>query len=446
MTRRRGRSTWRRDFLGSTAVKLLFVVPSAATTFISLRFVTSSYDVGGLALFSLIASIPTLLPFSDLGLGGTLTQAVASHPSDRSLIARAHRSIFYRLAVIGLLIGGAGLALQWTNTWSLLLGSESPDAALAATISLLVFACTLPLALGYRLLLGLQQNTKVVLLQSSSGVIGSIAVTVAAITHASLVLACVLPVASGLLFSLVGSLLARRAVRGLDQDGLTGADSWRFSYITSAAFLLISISAPITFQTDRVLLANLSTVDQLAQYAIVFQMYGPANALLIAAGQTLWPRFAAVGVESPALLKRSFAASTLLFASFGAAAGAAIVVVGPLVAAWVSDGVVQPSLELLLIFGVLITVNAALYPAGMLMVGGRAVRVQAVCALTTAGLKVVLALTLFAQFGALGMVLATVTALTVGTGLPVIVFLTHYFTRVLNPAPTPIPTDQGAST
>jgi len=423
----RSSSSWRRDLLGSAIAKAGFLIPTALVAFWALRSVSEGFGLTGLAVYSIVASIPTLLPFSDLGMGGTLTQFVANHPNDRHQIVRAYQSITIRVAIIAAFILVAALLLYATDTWPMILGIGDHNASAAATMVVILFAIGMPLSLGYRVLLGVQRNSMVVLLQSVSGVLGSSLVVILTMVDAPLPIVASAPMFAGTVFSMLGTLICVRALPAKAEG--SGDSDWHFDGSVALAFLVTAVSAPITFQIDRILLGNLSTASQLADYTAVFQIYGPANALVIAAGQALWPRFSALRRGRGDALAKSFLSNTALFASAGAMIGVGLVVLSPIIAQWSTAGLADPSLDLRIFFALLITLNATLYPAGMFMVGGAAVRIQATCALITAIVKIVLAVTVFSTLGAAGMVASTLIAVFIFTGLPLSIYMTTYLVR-----------------
>ena len=83
--------------------------------------------------------------------------------------------------------------------------------------------------------------------------------------------------------------------------------------------MVISMSLPIAFQSDRLVLSHATDSAQLAEYSLGAQLYGPALGVISSAGLALWPVFAKSRRERRAaaagLLNPMIAGAAMAFSS-----------------------------------------------------------------------------------------------------------------------------------
>ena len=417
--------SWRRDIGGTVGIKLVSLPLSALVGLVSLRAVSENYGPSGLAIYGLVLSIPLLLPFADLGIGGSVAELTSVRKTmDRSRYRAEVGRAALTLAIVAALLIGVVAILYFTDVLNVLLGASSQQAALAGFIVLSLFGVSTPLSLGYRVLLGLQMNWVVVLLQSLSGLVGSAMVLLMA-GRIGLAPLIALPAVAGALFAAAACLCAHARLQRDDWEQsdqpvneLRGETSRRSALVRLAGpMLLISVSVPAIFQAHRIVLSHLGTTTELAAYTTAVQLYLPANALLTAAGQTLWPRFSGERSVRGGYDRSSIAKACLAFFGVGILAALTIVGAGPLISSWVSPDA-SASVALFVAFGLLLAVNSGSYPLGMALMGGDSVWFQARAAAVTAVICIVLMIFLARPFGGTGVVLATVASVLICSSLP----------------------------
>jgi len=146
---------------------------------------------------------------------------------------------------------------------------------------------------------------------------------------------------------------------------------------TSAYMVVINVAQPIALQSDRIVLSWRSTTDELARYSLIAQLYQPLLGCIFAVGATLWPYYArrrAEGVIAPRDVWRPVAAFGLL----GAVCGGLLVGVGPLLARLVGGDVIDVSVSDMAPWALLVLVQGATIPLGMLLTDPAGLRYQAI--------------------------------------------------------------------
>ena len=406
---------WKRDLGSSIFIKLLTMPLSAVLGILSLRVVSDNYGFQGLALYGLVISIPLLLPFADLGLGGSITEVVSSRTtSSRKAVTRALKKAVLLLVTAGLVIVAGSVVFFVTGLWPYILGVAGIQASVAASFVVAIFGISVPFAVGYRILLGLQMNRIVVLAQSVSGILGA-ALVLALAGRMPLPAVIALPSIAGMAMSVGVTVYAYRCLKS---DGETGSRIGKAEKVISlrtlaGPMLIIAISIPVVFQAHRIVLSHIGDTRALAAYTTAVQLYLPANALLITAGQSLWPRFSAMRESGSGLPTRAVERAMAAFVGVAFVGSAALLVLGPSVSKWITAGSASAEHVLFLWFGILLVINALNYPVAMSMMGSRAVKFQSYCIATAALVSIPLMVAMGLVWGASGVVAATCVAILV---------------------------------
>ena len=385
---------------------------SGVASLLSTNLLFRHYGSSGFAIYSLVAFLPMLLPAADLGVGGSVIDAVARRAElGRQGVYEVLRRGVRRLVLsAGLLISlSTGIAVL--NLWPVVLGGGRHAASLnlAAGLSISVFAAGMPAALGLRILQGLERTHIAVLFEGGASAITLGLVWLAVRTNTPLAVVASAQSAAILLIGIGACLTAfpslSRNVAGTTVDfrrpplprGLP----------LSGSFFVISFALPVTFQTDRLILAHTRGLATVAIYSAASQLWAPCVGLIGAAGQSLWPAFArhrAIGVGLDATI---FKQAILLFSALGATFGIGLVVLGPAVTARVTNGEAAASIGVMAAFGLLLVATAIQYPGGMYLLDAAGARFQAWCAVLMALLNVPLAIVLSLAVGTSGPVLAS---------------------------------------
>lgn len=422
---RAGSSDLIRGSSRSFGARLLVLPLVAACALLASRIVIDSLGTDGFALYALVVGLAALVPFADLGIGAAVTDAVARRTTvgDDMATAVIRRSIRV-LAIVGVTIAIGSWAVAAVGGWSVVLGvSGQGSVDLAAAMALTLFAVSLPLSLGTRVLLGAERNHWAVMSQSVSTVVGLGIIAIASVQDAPLWAFTSAPFLGIVVLSVVNVALARRATgltwrlsNTLSTDGVTTRHEVKLLQI-AGPMLVITVALPLAWQSDRLVLSHRSTLTEVALYVVAFQLFTPLNSLIESGGSSLWPVFARRGHASGIDIRR-MGQLTAGFASIGVLIGVALALLGPWLASWVSRGSVVPSRELFVLFGLLIAVTAAWWPTAMLLTDPSGLRFQAVCCAVMAAANIGLSIALAPSQGAAGPVVASLASMVLAIMLP----------------------------
>ncbi len=397
--------------------RLLVLPVTAVFALLTTRLIIRDAGPGVFALVSLVVSLSAFLPFADLGVGAAIVNATAesSQPaSDVSLhgvIATSLRA----LVSSACLIVALDVGVTWLQLWPFLLGVHGGAAGhvnAGAGMVLFVFAASLPLSIGQRILLGLGRNGALSLLQGSGAPIAFLITAVAVHAKAGVpALAVAAPV--GMLAAALLTMSFARRMSGLPLARLlTNVASRRRQpgspiRRTAGPMLVITIGLPLALQTDRLILAHAGSVSDLASYALALQLYAPAWSVLAASGLALWPIFAKLRTDAPgasAALRRTL----IGFAAVSLVGGVALLAAAAPLAKFLSGGTVAVSSELAAAFAGLLLVQGLQLPMGMFFTAPAGLRFQARCVTAMVPVSCVVSYALVAPFGAVGPVLGSI--------------------------------------
>jgi O-antigen/teichoic acid export membrane protein len=405
----------------SAGAKLLVLPVTAAFSLVTTRIIVTSTGAEGYAQYGLLVSLTALLPFLDLGLGAAVTNAVAGSANPKAdLRVRATLVTAIRaLLISSVILLVFTLLATATGLWPRLLGAGliGPSGSNAAGVSLALLAVTVPMALGQRILNGLQRNHIQIVLVALQAPITCLLVGLSATVsigtwappvafYVSLLLSTGLTaiaarkLSSPMLTGIARDVFARRSPHGPRPTG------------TAVPMLIVMIGLPLALQSDRLVLSHAATSADLAQYTAVAQLFIPVWALISVTGIALWPVYARSRGRrldpghSPARLSLVFA---------GATAGICFLI--GLLTQWLvalmTRGEVVVQVGTIVAFGCLMVAQAAQYPMGMFLTDPAGLRFQALTVAALLPLNLALSVALAMKLGAQGPVWASaVTVLT----------------------------------
>jgi O-antigen/teichoic acid export membrane protein len=191
---------------------------------------------------------------------------------------------------------------------------------------------------------------------------------------------------------------------------------------------VVGMGLPIGLQTGRVILAHLSTPEQLAEYALLAQMYAACWSVLSAAGLAYWPIFVrrrAETAETIAMWRRL----TTSFGALAALAAAALWLLGPWAAEVLSGGEIEVTAWLALAFGALLIGQAMHLPATVLLTLPVEARWQAIWTIVMAVASIGLGCAVAPSHGAAGVVLAAALAIVVAQVVPALIWVPELVRR-----------------
>ncbi|MCM3778115.1 lipopolysaccharide biosynthesis protein [Microbacterium hydrocarbonoxydans] len=372
---------WRN--VGSAAVvKVAVMGITGLIGLVTSRMIIQSYGIEAYAQYGLLASLPTLLPFADLGLAAVVINAVAESDDPRRdpKMRRALVSTVRLLLTASAVVVAVAFLLTLLDAWPVILGDGLlPGGNVVAGICLALFGISLPLTLGPRILIGLGRNTTQIATQVITaplifvligacvlfGVPADQYLAVSAYLASTVVAAIALAIAARLISPQLG-ILVREVVQPRKAPGVP--------VVNMAWPMLVQLLAlPVAMQTGRILVSHLGGVSELAAYNLGYQIFGIALQTISAAGVALWPIFArarAAGrVESPWV-------PTFWFLGGGLVIAGGMAVISPWLASVISDGQIDLPWALITAFVVFVALQSAKYPVGMYMTDLAGLRFQ----------------------------------------------------------------------
>lgn len=414
----------------AAAVKIIVMGLTGVLGIFTNRVIISSFGVDAYGQYGLLSTLPTLLPFADLGMAAVVINA-ASETTDPRRDEDLRRTITTALRILlgsAAVIIGVATLLTLFGAWRTVLGAGGllPGADLVPLWCFAILAIGLPLSVGQRLLIGLGRTTTQI---AASGITGPImflgVLAFATFAPAKGNYLALLSYGASALVSLVCLLLAARLISPQVGEAIRQVP-FRARYpgvraLHLAIPMLVQMMAlPIAMQTDRLLLSHLTRGNELAQYNLASQLFNIVLQTIAAAGVTLWPVFAKARATRTVV---SPMRPTVAFLALGATGAIAMAALSPFLVAFVTNG--QFTLDPLLVgaFVIFIALQAAKYPAGMYMTDARGLRFQVRPILIMVPVNVALSWWLTTVVGAAGPVLGSAIGVLVFQVIPNLVYV-----------------------
>ncbi|MFS2242879.1 hypothetical protein [Microbacterium sp. OR16] len=424
----------------SLGARVISMVVSLICGVLTVRLILGEAGVEYYALYTLIASLPTLISFSDLGSGAVLVNSIATSDD-----ARHDSRVRAQLTTVGrIMIGFAGIALLLdailfaTGTWRAVLGdaADVPGAELAAFTALAIFCLAVPLGIWQRVLLGLHRNHWIILIQAGQGPLNLLLVWLIlsmapASAHSFLALSSMI---SGAVIAAIGFVCALIALSPLLSRAL--ADAPRLRTARGARVMHVGwpmlaqlLSPPLAVALQRYVVAQSGGTHEVAEYSAAAQVFFAVNGVIAAGGLALWPLFArrrAAGTltTGPYALSAAFAAGAAL-------ACAVLWFISPWLFDFITNGAVEISPGTVLAFGAMVVCQAALYPLGMFLMDDAGIRFQVAPVLLMTASTVVGAVLITPILGPPGPVLANAVSVLVFQIVPFAVYIARHRARLL---------------
>jgi O-antigen/teichoic acid export membrane protein len=389
------------------------------------RLIIQYFGTDAYAQYGLLTSLPSLLPFADLGIAAVVINAVASSNSVRTddYMRRTIVTAIRILIASGGIIVLIAVVISLFGWWPALLGNGLLEngGSFAAFACLAVFGLMLPLTVGQRILVGLKKTNLQVASQSivAPFMILSIGAMIVFSVPADSLIAVFSYIASGLV-SVLCLIIAARFIS--PQLGAAFREVPRLRSIRGVPVIALAwpmlvqmIALPLAMQTSRLLLSHLSTGDELAQFNLASQLFGVILQTIAAAGIALWPLYAKARARS---VVESPLRPSLWFLAGGLVLGGALAVVSPWVVEFVTDGSFTLDLWLVLGFVVFVGLQATKYPLGMYMTDARGLRFQVLPIVIMVPVNLGLSWWLITLLGASGAIIASAISVAVCQVIP----------------------------
>ena len=381
---------------------------------VNTSLIIRNFGADAFAQYGLLATFPTLMPFTDLGIGAVILNTVASSsdPSHDSTVRRTITTAIRVLLGSALVITTVGVVLMLLGAWPWLLGGKLMEGGgLTATVCLVIYAAALPMSVGQRVIIGLGRSATQVISQGVVSPAMSCFLLLAVVTGLGRGNAVsIYSYIANALVSVICIVVAWRATMPLFAGALRDVPRLRSVrgvriVNTAGPQLLQSLAIPIAFQTDRLLLSHLGQSQALAEYNLANNLFNILTQTVMAAGVAMWPMFARARadrrIESPFK-------PAMIFGGGGFLLALALVAVTPWAARVMSHGKIVLPAALVWAFALYVAVEAAKQPLAMYMTDPRGLQFQVVPVLVLVPMNLAISWVLIGPFDAAGPILGSV--------------------------------------
>jgi O-antigen/teichoic acid export membrane protein len=410
-----------RELLSAMTARLLVLPVGAVAAIFTTRLINEKLGPQSFAVYAIVAGVPLLFSYADLGLGAAVTNAASTATTDSGRFQAVLRrsllisfSVAFLIATVSIMFGAAGL-------WSGLLGLSDPSLNAPITLAMVVFGFSVPGGLGKSILLGIGRYGPSVIIQGLIPVfsLGFVAVAIGFGTRIGGIVA----VSSlGIFFvNWIGFIFAAVSMPGTWADYRRKPQRGVMGEVigTAMPMMVLVAGGGMLFQSGRLLLSHTSTLQQVAVYAALWTFFQPLFSVVQAAGLALWPRFAAARAASRDVSRELWAAMSTS-ALIGLCAGLGLTVFGPLAVEFASAGEIEADVSQCAILGAALVVQATMLPAGMILTFPRGLWFQSATTWAAAAIVVFISLLTSDSLGATAPMWGLLAGITLGQAIPTI--------------------------
>lgn len=408
-----------RDLLSATSARLVVLPVAAVAAILTTRLINVALGPQSFAIYSLVAGLPLLFSYADLGLGAAIANAASTATTDVARFQAILRqslvisfSVASLIAITSTLIGVAG-------GWPGLLGLSDPNLNVPISLAMIVFGFSLPGGLGRSILLGIGRYGPSVVIQGLTPAVSLIVVAVA-IGFGGRTGEIVAISSLGVFISnWAGFILAAVSIPGTWADYLRSSQRGAMGEVvrTSIPMLILMAGGGVLFQSGRLVLSHTSTLQQVAIYAALWTFFQPLLSVVQTAGFALWPRFAAARAAGDAP-RREFRAATVTSAIIGLCAGLGLASLGPLAVHIATGGKVEADNVQCAILGAVLVVQAVMMPAGMILTFPTGLWWQSIMTWVAAAILITVGAWKSVSLGATAPMLGLLVGLAIGQAIP----------------------------
>ncbi len=432
-TTEQGRADERHRKIALTAASAaISKVVSVGTSIISIPLTMHYLGPERFGLWMTINSIVIVLSFADFGIGNGLLNAIsdANGKDDQDAMRRYISSAYVVLGAMSVLIILVFQVVYPFLSLEKLFNLKNPvaiqEVGAAVAVFVIILALNISASIIQRVQLGLQLGFQSNLWQIAAGLLTLIAIIlfiqlqlglpwlVGALVGVPLLVA----ILNGLLFFLFFRkdlkprllLVTPAAIRKIVKTGLF--------------FFMLQITASVAFGSDNIIIAKMLGAEAVGHYAVPEKLFSIIPMALGMVLMPLWPAYGeAIGRGDGAWVQKILKKSMMLAIVFSTFSAIAVILsAGYLLELWVG-ATVNPSLMLLIGFGVWKICEACGNAISMLLNGGNIVGFQ----LKLAGLLLVVSvpvkLLMLGEFGLPGVIWATVLSYSVCVLIPLLFYL-----------------------
>jgi O-antigen/teichoic acid export membrane protein len=304
----------------STLIGILSKATALAGSFFLIPYMILQLGDTRYGIWVTISSMLGLLSFMDMGIGNSLTNALA-HAGQNQLLIRGYITLALRFQLIlsGILCT-LFLGIAFLADWNALIGTQTPEPGLSTTVliaGVFFISGTLTNTI-YAIQRGLQRTE----IANGWQLAGSIAYILAlwAALRFSGELYWIATAAFGtpFLVSLINLswFLFSENLLGDNIPAAIAAEKKNF-FRTGGWFMYLQVAAVIAFQTDAIIIAHVLNLEDVSRYSVASRLFSVPLIIMNIYLQNLWPVYARQKAgEAGQLFKRSMlltVSATILF-------------------------------------------------------------------------------------------------------------------------------------
>lgn len=413
-----------KHLLLSGAARLVGLLPQGVATLLASWLILNHFGVHAFNTYALVISMMAMIPLNNLGVGASITQAIAAHGVQDERSTRAALTASRVLAISGLGLAVASSALGAMGMWPVLLGDAS-GANWFTAVALVVYAATFVPGLASSVLLGVNRNHVSIVVGSFLAPVSLLVVLVLIVGDLDGRLIVVVPPLALLVINLVTMAVSTK-LEGFPWGRIVRQVPQRTRYpgarirSLSGPMLVTSLCVPVAFASDRIVLSHVSTEAAVANYSVVLQLCAPILGLIVAAAQPLWPLYTKArsqGESGPDLTK--------VFLAFGGGTvvcSAALVLLADPIGHLIGGDEINLGYFLPLMAALVLCLIAIAYPLSMSLVDPAGARFVAFCAVLTVPTNLGLSIWLARDLGAPGPLISLLIVSTVVQIVPISIY------------------------
>lgn len=403
------RATLKNDAFLSVALRGITLPISAISVILITKTVIDAQGIQNYAIFSLLITLPLLIPISDFGISVAVTDSTAKYGLDSAQFRSTWKKSRQILGLISTATVIISAVMAIMGLWSAVLGI--PDTIISELSGFIMgtyLAFSIYLGVGQRLLLGLQKQQITILFSLLAAPLSLFLVFISVKIMDSNLAVTVTAFALGQITApLACFLYAIKKIPSYNPSKLEERDRGYAVLLRAAApMTVIAVVLPLTYQSDRVFISHQLDEQALATYSIASTLYMPILSILTIGSQSLWPRFMSTRHDA-SMLRTSFLKSMQWFTLLSVVLAISFYTIAPYIAKFMSPHTETPPM-LYALFGCMILMFGIHSAPGMLLMDFKGRVFQALCSIVMLGLKIPLTILLVAKFGILGAIIGTI--------------------------------------
>lgn len=419
---------------------------SVGAILISVPLTANYLGVERYGLWATIGSLLALLSFADLGIGNGLLNAMAEchGRNDRERARRYIASAFLTLGGLALALGiGFAVVYPWIP-WRRVFNLSDPlaiaEAGPATAAIVLCLIASVPLSIVQRVQQGYQEG----FVDSAWSAVGKL------LSVFGLLLAVFFK--SGLpwlVLAVAGLPVLVTAANGLvlfgyrkpflrPRFGDAQAAYTKKIIETGFLFFIVQVAAAAAFSADSLILAHWIGPKAVAEYAIVYQMFGFGPIMLSMFLNALWPAYGEAMVRGDSQwIRTAFRRSIAIGLAVNVPYAVVLMFAGnTVIHLWIGNTITAPFI-VLAAFAIWTMMNSFNGAIAVFLNGANAMKFQAVCASAMACVNLILSIALTRLLGLSGVIWGSIIAQVAVMLIPSAVYISRLMRQLILTAPNP---------